>query len=382
MPCLLGSVCFLPKVKATHPDCAIILHFQEKEAECLEIIRRENQSREAPGCLTEWDGVNCWPAELIGQSRVVFCPDILEVFKEFKVPILRNCTESGWSSPQPPYDKACELDSGSHEDTEAKRVYFVIVKMLYTCGYVASLTALLLAICIFSFFRKLHCTRNFIHIHFFTSFVLRGAAVLIKDAVLFADETNNHCTMSTVNCKAAITFFQYSVLANFYWLLVEGMYLQTLLLLTFTSDKSYFWWYILIGWGEPFLSPRCWDNYTNLYRWVIQAPILFAIFVNFLIFLNVIWMLLQKIRSPDFGRNYKQKYMRLTKSTLLLIPLFGVHYVMFALFPEHIGVEARLYFELVLGSYQVQAELKRNWGTWQSSMESNVFNVVTQEFTT
>lgn len=53
-----------------------------------------------------------------------------------------------------------------------------------------------------------------------------------------------------MNCKAAIAFFQYSVLANFYWLLVEGMYLQTLLLLTFTSDKRYIWWYILIGWGE------------------------------------------------------------------------------------------------------------------------------------
>lgn len=45
---------------------------------------------------------------------------------------------------------------------------------------------------------------------------------------------------------------------------------------------------------------------------------------------------------------------RLTKSTLLLIPLFGVHYVVFALFPKHVGVDARLYFELVLGSYQVR----------------------------
>lgn len=64
--------------------------------------------------------------------------------------------------------------------------------------------------------------------------------------------TPEHCPSSSsqVNCKAAIAFFQYSVLANFYWLLVEGMYLQTLLLLTFTSDKRYIWWYILIGWGE------------------------------------------------------------------------------------------------------------------------------------
>ena len=48
--------------------------------------------------------------------------------------------------------------------------------------------------------RKLHCTRNSIHIHFFTSFILRGAAVFIKDAVLFSDESVDHCTMSTVRC--------------------------------------------------------------------------------------------------------------------------------------------------------------------------------------
>ena len=73
-----------------------------------------------------------------------------------------------------------------------------------------------------------------------------------RDGVCLPDSTTelSSSPSSQVNCKAAIAFFQYSVLANFYWLLVEGMYLQTLLLLTFTSDKSYIWWYILIGWGE------------------------------------------------------------------------------------------------------------------------------------
>ncbi|NXC60394.1 VIPR1 protein, partial [Aleadryas rufinucha] len=167
-----------------------------------------------------------------------------------------------------------------------------------------------------------------------------------------------------VTCKAAIAFFQYSVLANFCWLLVEGLYLQTLLLLTFTCDRSYTWGYVLIGWGgsephgsqwvpePPLLSCRCWDDYSSPYWWVIKAPILLAIFVNFLIFLNVTRMLAQKIRCPDLSKTHKQQYLRLTKSTLLLIPLFGVHYVVFALFPEHVGVDARLYFELVLGSYQ------------------------------
>lgn len=51
------------------------------------------------------------------------------------------------------------------------------------------------------------------------------------------------------SCKSAVAFFQFSILANYFWLLVEGMYLQTLLALTFVFQKKYFWWYILIGWG-------------------------------------------------------------------------------------------------------------------------------------
>lgn len=48
---------------------------------------------------------------------------------------------------------------------------------------------------------------------------------------------------------------------------------------------------------------------------------------------------------------------RLAKSTLLLIPLFGMHYMVFAFLPETYGAEARIFIELGLGSFQVQQDV-------------------------
>lgn len=46
---------------------------------------------------------------------------------------------------------------------------------------------------------------------------------------------------------------------------------------------------------------------------------------------------------------------RLSKSTLLLIPLFGIHYVIFNFLPDSAGLGIRLPLELGLGSFQVRA---------------------------
>uniref|UniRef100_A0A667YQ67 Growth hormone releasing hormone receptor b n=1 Tax=Myripristis murdjan TaxID=586833 RepID=A0A667YQ67_9TELE len=347
--------------------------------------------RHVPGCPTEWDNIRCWSRAEVGQVVSVSCANVSQLFANNQGYIYRNCTEHGWSELYPTYEEACEFA----EDTETEsETYFSNFKQLYTAGYATSLISLISAIFVFTVFRKFHCTRNYIHINLFSSFILRASAVFIKDGVLFSDENLDHCFMSTTSCKSAVAFFQFSILANYFWLLVEGMYLQTLLALTFVSQRKYFWWYIVIGWGLPttiitawiltrnFYDNRgCWDDTDVAFIWwIIKGPITTSLLVNFIIFVNVIRILVQKLKSPGVGGNETSHFMRLAKSTLFLIPLFGMHYMVFAFLPENTGAEARIFIELGLGSFQgfvvallycflngeVQAELKKRFWKWQT----------------
>ncbi|KAK2523952.1 vasoactive intestinal polypeptide receptor 1 [Columba livia] len=353
----LGLFCLsLTKAEGIHPECKIFQQVVREEALCLE--KNESVSPDLKGFLQ------------------------------------RNCTQDAyWSEPFPPYTIACGFDEGSSKGPEDQKSYYSAFWRVYTAGYAASVTSLITALIVFAAFRKFHCTRNYIHMHLFVSFILRAIAVFTKDAVLFADENMDHCLMSTVACKVAVAFFQFSILANFFWLLIEGIYLQTLLLLTFVSDKQYVWWFIFTGWGAPTAvmvawvltrihqqNTGCWDDEENgVVLWIIKGPILLTVLINFIIFINVIRILVHKLKSQKQGGSHSSHFVRLAKSTLLLIPLFGVHYIVFAFFPESTGLEARLYIELGLGSFQgfvvallycfsnaeVQSELKKQLCKWK-----------------
>ncbi|XP_034035286.1 pituitary adenylate cyclase-activating polypeptide type I receptor [Thalassophryne amazonica] len=378
-----------PPTEAIHSECAVVLEHKKAQEDCSDIIKEETANRgNSTGCPTDWDDFCCWYHAEVGQVVNISCANVFQLFVNNQVYIYRNCTEDGWSELYPSYEDACEI-----VDAEPEMTYFSNFKQVYTAGYATSLISLILAIFVFTVFRKFHCTRNYIHINLFISFILRASAVFIKDGILFADEDLDHCFMSTTSCKSAVAFFQFCILSNYFWLLVEGMYLQTLLALTFVFQKKYFWWYILIGWGVPTLilmvwiltrnfydNRGCWDDTdVTFIWWIIRGPITVSLLVNFIIFINVIRILVQKLRSPAVGGNDTSHFKRLAKSTLLLIPLFGMHYMVFAFLPENTGAEARIFIELGVGSFQgftvallycflngeVQAELKKKFWKWQ-----------------
>ncbi|RXM33979.1 Secretin receptor [Acipenser ruthenus] len=104
-------------------------------------------------------------------------------------------------------------------------------------------------------------------------------------------------------------------------------------------------------------SFRCWGTNSNAgIKWIIKGPIIISIFINVLFFVSIIRILVSKLKTPGAQGKEFNHYKRLAKSTLLLISLFGVHYILFACFPEDVSsstMEILLYFELALGSLQV-----------------------------
>ncbi|CAL4060982.1 unnamed protein product, partial [Meganyctiphanes norvegica] len=71
---------------------------------------------------------------------------------------------------------------------------------------------------------------------------------------------------------------------------------------------------------------QCWTIKNNywIFFWCIRMPVALSMFINFAFFLNIVRVLFLKLTDSILAEN--RKYRKLGKSTLVLVPLFGVHY--------------------------------------------------------
>uniref|UniRef100_A0A8B9BWN8 Parathyroid hormone/parathyroid hormone-related peptide receptor n=1 Tax=Anser brachyrhynchus TaxID=132585 RepID=A0A8B9BWN8_9AVES len=365
----------------------------EAKEKCQRDIKAQLEKIKDTSCLPEWDGIICWPEGSPSQEVAVPCPDYIYDFNH-KGHAYRYCSAYGtwemalslnktWAN----YTECAVLFSS---ESRSREKVFERLHLMYTIGYSISLASLIVAVCILSYFKRLHCTRNYIHVHLFTSFICRAVSIFVKDMVLYsASETEKlreddfkgltwAPLCPQVGCKVVVTLFLYFLATNHYWILVEGLYLHSLIFMAFLSNKSYLWVLIIIGWGKLGPQPHparswgaeCWDLSAGNMKWIYQVPILAAIVVNFFLFLNIVRVLASKLWETNTGKlDPRQQYRKLLKSTLVLMPLFGVHYVVFMAMPytEVSGVlwQIQMHYEMLFNSSQVcccgavQAEIKK-----------------------
>uniref|UniRef100_A0A3B4UQZ3 Glucagon receptor a n=1 Tax=Seriola dumerili TaxID=41447 RepID=A0A3B4UQZ3_SERDU len=375
-----------------------LIHLKESWKLYMEECER-NSSRDPPStglvCNRTFDNYACWPDGLLNTTVSVACPWYLPWYHKVQHGMVyQECDANGqWVTTK----NTSECDSNDPSQ------YYGHIRIMYTVGYSLSLVALVLALGILIFFRKLHCMRNNIHMNLFASFILRALSILIKDALLTRsrDSPRHLCLQwscwSTMGCRIAVVMMQYSIMANSYWLLVEGIYLHNLLVITVFTERNYFKIYLCIGWGTPliFLVPwviakylyenqECWEQNINMnYWWIIRSPILLAVVINLLIFIHIIEILVSKLQAHQM--RYTDYKFRLAKSTLTLIPLLGIHQVVFIFVTDEstkttIGLRlTKLFIDLFLSSFQgllvailycfvnkeVQSEILKKWKRWK-----------------
>ncbi|XP_059141250.1 secretin receptor-like [Physella acuta] len=384
------------------------IQLKKAEFDCFKTIM--NVTRPDDGelyCEPAWDNIMCWPNYTrAGETATQYCAWYIDGFN-IREKASRMCLSDGtWKIHH--YTNSSWTDFGNcmirHDSVpEFIKQNMPIVSKIATVGYSLSLGALLVATSIMVCFRRLHCQRNTIHINLFISFMFRAAVSVLKNGLLVQGFALPKDVVVKENgelqfikddihweCKLLTTLWHYSLSANYMWIFVEGLYLHTLIFFAvFSQSRKFFKIYIVIGWVLPMLflilwvvlrvhldDLYCWNMDSHGVYWALHGPIVVSISINFFFFLNIIRMLFTKIRNcntRDPGR-----YRKLAKSTLVLIPLFGVYFLYFFIMSHikavHLAV-IHIYIETVLNSFQgtiiaflfcflngeVRAEVMKRW---------------------
>uniref|UniRef100_A0A4W5R9U4 Secretin receptor n=1 Tax=Hucho hucho TaxID=62062 RepID=A0A4W5R9U4_9TELE len=298
-------------------------------------------------CRGLWDHLNCWPHADVGETVSQPCPRFLRT--------------TGMPTYMTKHSKDTLTAPRSHG-------YFLYVQVMYSVGYAISASSLTIATATLCLFRRLHCTRNYVHIQLFLSFILRATFIFIRDAV-----QSDHNHVQSVRCKIATMFSNYCIMANYSWLLAEGHYLYSLVSVSLFPRRG-------TSGGSPMVVIVAWSlaKYTLENEGQHLTQNLSLMQVNLLFFLSIIRILVAKLRTQDMHRNELNQYRRLAKSTLLLVSLFGLHYVLFAFLPHKVS-EIWNFIELAFASTQgfvvavlycflngeVQYEVQRRWRRWR-----------------
>ncbi|XP_028292354.1 parathyroid hormone 2 receptor [Gouania willdenowi] len=393
----------------------------EIKLQCYHNLSNLNVDNTEEACPPDWDGLICWPHGSPGLVTKVPCPSYIYDFNH-KGHAYRKCDVNGswmfveqWNKTWNNYSECVSFLQPL--DDEDRQDFFERLSLMYTIGYAVSFCSLLVAIIIIGYFRRLHCTRNYIHMHLFVSFMLRALSIFVKDKVVHSSAglqdldsalLDNMKSVSIasldksqyIGCKVTVLLFIYFLSTNYYWILVEGLYLHCLIFMALRSDFKYLWGFILVGWGVPAVfvavwaivratlaDARCWELNAGNIKWIYQVPILTAIGLNFVLFVNIVRVLATKIRETNAGRyDTRKQYRKLAKSTLVLVLVFGIHYIIFVGLPHTFtgqSWEIRMYCELFFNSFQgffvsiiycycngeVQTEIKKTWTRWNLAFE-------------
>uniref|UniRef100_A0A3Q3IFU0 Calcitonin gene-related peptide type 1 receptor n=1 Tax=Monopterus albus TaxID=43700 RepID=A0A3Q3IFU0_MONAL len=357
--------------------------------ECFQKIMKDSHLKtKTIVCNRTWDGWLCWDETEAGLTTEQRCPDYFKDFDpygEFVISVTSICTETGDWGRHPLSNRTwtnftnCQANTTHHGTAAMTRFYLVMI------GHGLSLVSLIISLGIFFHFKSLSCQRITLHKNLFLSFVLNSIITVVWLTTVV--QKQGHMYNDSASCKLLMFLHLYLLSCNYFWMLCEGIYLHTLIVVAVFAEKQHLMWYYLLGWGFPLVpavihsiahhcyhNDRCWVSINTSLLYIIHGPICAALVVNLFFLLNIVRVLITKLRVTHQAES--SLYMRAVRATLILIPLLGIQFVLLPYKPQNPWVlEIYLYIMDILIHYQgllvstifcffngeVQSVLRRHW---------------------
>ncbi|XP_055003952.1 calcitonin gene-related peptide type 1 receptor isoform X2 [Boleophthalmus pectinirostris] len=362
--------------------------------ECYQKILKDSAgNRNDSVCNRTWDGWLCWDDTKAGVIAEQHCPDYFQDFDPSEM-VTKICTDSGQWFLHPESNRTWTNYTRCNEHTNEGRVTAMNLFYLALIGHGLSLTSLFVSLGIFFHFKSLSCQRITLHKNLFFSFVLNSVITIIW---LTAVANNQELVQrNPTSCKVSQFIHLYLFGCNYFWMLCEGIYLHTLIVVAVFAEKQHLLWYYLLGWGFPLIpasihaiarsyyyNDNCWISSKTSLLYIIHGPICAALLVNLFFLLNIVRVLITKLKVTHQAES--SLYMKAVRATLILVPLLGIQYVLLPYKPEgRVSSEIYDYIMHILMHYQgllvatifcffngeVQAVLRRHWSQYQLQFSS------------
>ncbi|XP_061082569.1 calcitonin gene-related peptide type 1 receptor-like isoform X1 [Conger conger] len=363
--------------------------------ECYQKIMKDpSHNKKGPMCSRTWDGWLCWDDTEAGITSEQHCPDYFHDFDPYEK-VTKICNENGLWFSHPQSNRTWTNFTRCNEHTIESRVTAMNLFYLTLIGHGLSLIALFISLGIFFHFNSLSCQRITLHKNLFFSFVLNSIITIIS---LTAVANNQELVQQNpVSCKVSQFIHLYLLGCNYFWMLCEGIYLHTLIVVAVFAEKQHLMWYYLLGWGFPLIpatihaiarsyyyDDNCWISSNTSLLYIIHGPICAALLVNLFFLLNIVRVLITKLKVTHQAES--SLYMKAVRATLILVPLLGIQFVLLPYKPQgRVSSEVYDYVMHILMHYQgllvstifcffngeVQGVLRRHWNQYRIQFDGN-----------
>lgn len=204
-------------------------------------------------------------------------------------------------------------------------------------GLSLSLIALIASLVIFYRYRVLRNNRTTIHKNLFIATLNQ---VIIR-LIIYSDQKYKLIENKPYLCEMCYILLEFSKTATIMWMFIEGLSLHNAMTVAVFQEYSFIKIYCYAGWLASILLTSIWAmsmvytetgicwymyNFQSNY-WILEGPTSALIVINMLFLLNIIRIVVMKLRNSNMGEFEQMR--KAVRAAILLVPLMGTLNVLF-----------------------------------------------------